>query len=165
MKRIAARLLPLALLLLGGCQVVSQIAAAGAGGAAAAATGNPAIGIAVGVGVDAGLDATVLYVGRKRQEAEQDAITGEAATMQPGERRPWAVHHIIPIGNEHGVVEVVREIPNRLTACKELAFSVDSGDGTALRRRWYSTDACRDGERWRWALAEPAVPRWGALQQ
>lgn len=161
----AARLAPLVLLLLGGCNLASQVVAAGAGGAAAGATGNPVVGIAVGVGVNAGIDAAFNYIGRKRQQAEQDAITAEAVTMQPGQWRPWQVRHIIPVGNEHGMVQVVRDIPNRLTACKELAFSVDTGEGKSFARRWYSTDACNDGKRWKWALAEPAVPRWGALQQ
>ncbi len=84
--------------------------------------------------------------------------------MQPGERRPWEIRHIVPIGNEHGEVTVVRAIPSPLTLCKELVFSVDTGKDTALTREWYTTDACRDGGRWKWALAEPATERWGALQ-
>ena len=55
-----------------------------------------------------------------RTEAEQDAIASEVATMAPGERRPWHIDHTIPIGNEHGEVRVTRDIPNRLTPCKEL---------------------------------------------
>jgi len=23
---------------------------------------------------------------------------------------------------------------------------------------------CRDGDKWKWASAEPATPRWGSLQ-
>jgi hypothetical protein len=163
----AARLLPclaLSLPLLCGCQFAGDLVAAGAGGASAAATANPAVGIAVGVGVNAGIDATFAYVGRKWQQAEQDAIAADVATMQPGERRPWKVSHIIPVGNEHGEVAVVRAIATPLTLCKELAFSVDSGSGAALTRHWYVTDACRDGERWKWSLAEPATERWSALQ-
>jgi hypothetical protein len=159
-----APLLPAVLLLLSGCQFVNQLVAAGAGGAAAAATGNPVVGIAVGVGVNAGIDAALNYTARKWQQGEQDALADEVATMQPGERRPWKIEHFIPIGDEHGEVEVVRLITNPLTECKELVFSVQSGDGAAIRQDWYTTDACRDGERWKWSLAEPAAERWGALQ-
>jgi hypothetical protein len=162
--RAALRLLPLALLLLGGCRLAGDLVAAGAGGGAAAATANPAVGVAVGVGVNAGIDATFDWIARKRQQAEQDAIAGEVAAMQPGDRRPWKVRHVIPIGNEHGEVAVVRVIANSLTLCKELAFSVDEGSGASMKRQWYTTDACRDGERWKWSLAEPATKRWGTLQ-
>jgi hypothetical protein len=93
-------------------------------------------------------------------------------------------------GDEHGVVEVTRLIPNALAACKGVAFSVDTGDeakdagggtkdasgrtadggtketsdGTKLSRHWYTTFACLDGKQWKWALAEPATERWDALQ-
>ena len=80
-----------------------------------------------------------------------------------GEQRPWKVEHIVPIGNEHGQVKVVRAIDAPLTLCKELVFSVESGRDAALERDWYTTDVCRDGERWKWSLAEPATERWGAL--
>ena len=147
-----------------GCQLTGELVAAGAGGASAAATANPAVGIAVGVGVNAGIDATFAYIQRKRQQAEQDAIVGEAATMRPGERRPWKIDHVIPIGNEHGEVVVVRDIPNALAPCKQLAFSVDTGSGATTAHHWYTTDACQDARRWKWALAEPATERWGTLQ-
>lgn len=147
-----------------GCQTAGELVAAGAGGASAAATANPAVGIAVGIGVNAGIDATFAYIQRKRQRAEQDAIAAEIATMQPGEQRSWKIDHVIPVGNEHGMVVVVRDIPNALAPCKELAFSVDSGGGEKLTRHWYTTDACQDTRRWKWALAEPATERWGTLQ-
>ena len=51
-----------------------------------------------------------------------------------------------------------------LTLCKELVFSVDSGDGGDVKRELYATQACLQGERWKWALAEPTVERWGSLQ-
>jgi hypothetical protein len=147
-----------------GCRFAGDLLAAAAGGASAAATANPAVGFAVGVGVQAGIDATVNYIARKRQQAEQDAIAGEVATMEIGERRPWKIEHDIPIGNEHGAVEVTRAIATSLTLCKELVFSVESGGDPPATRNWFTTQACRDGDRWKWALAEPAVERWGALQ-
>jgi hypothetical protein len=147
---------------LGGCRFAGELVAAAAGGATGAATANPVVGIAVGVAVNSGIDATVSYITRKRQQAEQDAIAGEIATMQVGQRRPWKIEHDIPIGNEHGEVEVTRTIATPLALCKELVFSVDSDGGE--KQAWYSTEACRQGEQWKWALAEPAVERWGSLQ-
>ena len=159
-------LLPVLLLLplLGGCQLMGELVGAGAGGASAAATANPAVGIAVGVGVNAGIDATVAWIGRKRQGSEQDAIAEAVATMQPGEQRPWHIHYFLSFGDEHGMVTVVRPVPNALAPCKEVAFSVDAGSGNEQTRQWYVTEACDDGGRWKWAAAEPATERWGALQ-
>jgi hypothetical protein len=151
-------------LALDGCRFVGELAGAAAGGASASATANPLVGIAVGVAVNTGIDATVDYIVRKRQQAEQDAIAGEVATMQVGDRRPWKIEHDIPIGNEHGEVQVTRVIATRLTLCKELAFSVASGSGPTETQHWYTTNACQNGDHWKWALAEPAAERWGSLQ-
>jgi hypothetical protein len=107
-----------------------------------AATANPAVGIAVGVGVQAGMDATISYFLRKRQQAEQDAIATEVATMDDGELRPWKIEHDIPIGNEHGEVQVTRVFSTPLTSCKEIAFSVESGGSPATSQN-YTTTACR----------------------
>jgi hypothetical protein len=154
-------LLPiLSLIALGGCRFSGELVAAAAGGASGAATANPAVGIAVGIAVNSGINATVDYITRKRQQAEQDAIAGEVATMSLGDRRPWKIKHDIPIGNEHGEVQVTRMINTPLTLCKELVFSVDHGE----QRDWYTTQTCRQGERWKWALAEPTIERWGSLQ-
>lgn len=165
-RTLLLRLPPIALMLvaLGGCRFAGDLVSAAAGGASAAATANPAVGIAVGVAVNSGIDATFAYILRKRQQAEQDAIASEIATMAPGERRPWRIDHTIPIGNEHGEVRVTRDIPNRLTSCKELVFSVESGEPEEANQAWYTTQACRNGARWKWALAEPATERWESLQ-
>ena len=155
---------PLLLIALGGCRFTGQLVAAAAGGASGAATANPAVGIAVGVAVNSGIDAAFAYAGRKWQQGEQDALAAEVATMRVGEQRAWAVHHIIPIGNEHGAVEVTRDIVTPLTTCKELVFSVESAKGEDVRKSWYMTQACQDGAQWKWALAEPATGRWDLLQ-
>jgi hypothetical protein len=84
--------------------------------------------------------------------------------MDVGDRRPWKIRHDIPIGNEHGEVQVTRVIATPIALCKELIFSVDSGSGEDLKRALYTTQACQDGRQWKWALAEPAVERWGSLQ-
>lgn len=157
-------LFPCMLLALEGCRFAGELAGAAAGGAAAGASANPLVGVAVGVAVNSAVDATTNYIVRTRQQAEQDAIAAEVATMNVGDRRSWRIRHDIPIGNENGEVQVTRVITTPLALCKELAFSVDSGSGPDLKRAWYTTQACEDGQHWKWALAEPAVERWGSLQ-
>lgn len=152
---------PLVLVALTSCRTGGELVAAAAGGASAAATANPALGIAIGISVNASIDAGVNYFARKRQQAEQDAIASEVATMQEGDRRPWKIEHDIPIGNEHGTVEVVRSFATPLTLCKDLVFSVEQSKEPP---HWYATQACQDGDVWKWSLAEPAVERWDALQ-
>lgn len=160
-------LLPLfscVLITLGGCRFSGELVGAAAGGASAAASANPLVGVAVGVAVNSAVDATTDYIVRKRQQAEQDAIATQVATMSEGDRRPWEIKHDIPIGNEHGVVQITRVIATPIALCKELVFSVDSGSDDALKRAWFATQACQDGQHWKWALAEPAAERWGSLQ-
>jgi len=41
---------------------------------------------------------------------------------------------------------------------------VEEGAVEAVRRQWLLTTACRQGEAWKWAAAEPATERWGSLQ-
>ncbi|HEY7577676.1 MAG TPA: hypothetical protein VH855_08775 [Acetobacteraceae bacterium] len=162
--RVFLPLFPFILIALGGCRFVGELAGAAAGGATAAASANPLVGIAVGVAVNSAIDATTNYVTRKRQQAEQDAIAAEVATMDVGDHRPWQIRHDIPIGNEHGEVRVTRVIATPIAVCKELLFSVESGSSDASKRAWYATQACEQGQHWKWALAEPAVERWGSLQ-
>jgi hypothetical protein len=100
---------------------------------------------------------------RKRQQAEQDAIATEVATMDDGDRRPGKIEHDIPIGDEHGEVDVTRVFNTALTSCKEIVFSVET-DETPASKLTYTIEVCRNGERWKWALAEPAVERWGVLE-
>jgi hypothetical protein len=146
------------------CKSTGQIAGLVAGGATGGATGNPAIGFAVGIAVDAGTTWAVRYYGRERQGAEQDAIAAVAGELPVGTKADWKINHTIPIGDEHGRLEVTREIDTKLAPCKELAFSVDEGDEKAPKRHWYITSICRSDQTWQWAAAEPAVPRWGYLQ-
>lgn len=152
--------LSLVLVALCGCRFTGAIVGAAAGGASGAATANPVVGVAVGVAVDSAIDASFAYFQRKRQQAEQDAITEQVSTMRVGDRRSWKIEHDIPIGNEHGEVEVTNLIATPLTLCKGLAFSVQSH----TEQHWYTTQACNDGSRWKWSLAEPATERWEPLQ-
>jgi hypothetical protein len=159
-----AALVLAAVLLAAGCENVATIAGVASGSASGAATGNPAIGFAVGIGVSAGANFLGRYVARVRAGAEQDVIAETAGRLPVGGEAPWAVHHTIPIGNEHGVLRVIDFITTPIAVCKEVVFSVNGGsDPTAARER-YGVDVCRDPQGWKWATAEPAVARWGLLQ-
>jgi hypothetical protein len=160
-----AAVLPLLLLpCLAGCTSLPPITAVITGGAAGAASGNPAVGFAVGVATDAAANYGVRWYGRSRQNATQDAIAGVAGPLPVGTTADWRIDHFIPLGNEHGTLQVVRLIANPLADCKEVVFSVDSGHAPKLHQDWYDASVCRQAERWKWASAEPAVPRWGYLQ-
>jgi hypothetical protein len=163
-RRRLAPVLATALLLLAGCKAAPRLVGLASGVAAGAATANPAVGFAVGVTTDAATRAGVQFFGRSRQRAEQDAIAAAAANLGVGDRTTWRIEHYVPVGNEHGELEVVRLIDNPLAPCKEIAFSVAAGDGPAAPRSWYTTTLCRQDETWKWAEAEPAVERWGYLQ-
>jgi hypothetical protein len=156
------RLAPLLLLpVLGACSSsVSDIVGLAVGGGAGAATANPAVGFAVGVGVQAGVDELAKWYQRSRAHGEQDTIAEAAGLAPPGTPEPWAVHHTIPIGDEHGQFLVTREFATPLATCREVVFLVESGK----EARPFTTTVCRDTEGWRWAAAEPAVARWGYLQ-
>ena len=45
-----------------------------------------------------------------------------------------------------------------------MVFSVDRATKAGPDRAFYTTMVCRDGAAWKWASAEPATERWGALQ-
>jgi hypothetical protein len=153
------------MVLLAGCSsTTTQFAAVVTGGVAGAASGNPIVGFAVGVAFDAGATYVIRYYGRTRQGSEQDAIAEVAGQLPVGTEAAWKIEHTIPIGDEHGHLRIVREIDSPLAACKEVAFSVDEGKGDKLKRAWFTSDICKQSERWKWASAEPAVERWGFLQ-
>lgn len=157
MRRLSVALL---VSLLGGCNVVSDVAGIAAGGGASAVTGNPAVGFAVGLGVRAGVDALRKYLVRQRQAGEQDAIAASAGAAPLNEERAWEIRHTIPIDNARGTLLVTREFVTPLTTCREVVFAVVDGTDRSL----FTTTLCRRAEGWAWAAAEPAVDRWGALQ-
>ena len=148
---------------LAGCASVGDVTGAVAGLVSGAATANPAVGISVGVAVRAGTNEAVRAVSRSRQRNEQDAIAAVAAALEAGESAPWAVDQHVT-GDAYGEVQVLRVIDTPLATCKELLFSVASGDEESGPPAWFTTTACRQGERWKWAAAEPAVERWFNLQ-
>lgn len=159
----APRLAVLALLAavsVSGCKSIGDIAGVTAAAGSGSASVNPAVGIAVGIAVRSGVNALVDYLDRRRHQGEQDAIAAVAGAAPVGTARAWEIRHTLPIGNEHGFLQPVREIVTPLTTCREIAFTVVDGD----ERDLLTTMLCREADGWRWALAEPAVARWGALQ-
>ncbi|RZT29042.1 hypothetical protein [Cupriavidus agavae] len=145
---------------LSGCSSVGDVAGAVAGVAAGTASANPAVAIGVAIGVKAATDATAKYVFRTWHTAEQDSIAAIIGTTPPGTAAPWEIRHRIPYENRQGTVRVVREIRSALADCREALFSVEEDKET----RWFQVVACRQETGWKWASAEPAVPRWGSLQ-
>ncbi|UFN51027.1 hypothetical protein LPC08_10645 [Roseomonas sp. OT10] len=151
------------LLALCGCQALPQVTGAVTAIASGGVTANPAVGLAVGVVTTAATDVAVKYYGRSRQDATQQAIAEVAGPLPSGRQASWRIRHSIPIGNEHGEVAVVRDIPNPLAPCREIVFSVADGEEAASPRLWFASHICRQAGGWRWASVEPAVERWGSL--
>ena len=157
-------LLALAAVPLAGCNSIGGIAGATTGTAAAVGSGNPAVGILIGVGTKAVADEALRRLSRRWSGAEQYALAHAIGGTGVGEAKPWEVRHVPAVGNKRGEVRVLRAVETPLADCKEALFSVVSGEGTEAARQWFLTSACRQGERWKWAAAEPATERWGSLQ-
>jgi hypothetical protein len=142
---------------------------AGIGGAALAAkvTSNAAVATGLGLGVLAAAKAGVQYSQRVAHTASQDKIAAAAGPLAVGGVGTWTSTHTVPIeDDEHGRVTVSRLISTGPLDCKEIVFSVDQ---TATDKRpadsaFYVAAVCRSDNQWKWASAEPATPRWGALQ-
>jgi len=146
------------------CGAVADLTGAVTGGVAAVATANPIVGYGIGIGVRAVTTTAINYAVRRRQQAAQDEVAAVIGALEPGETRSWKIEHDIPIGNEHGEVRLVRTVDSALATCREALFSVASGGAPDAPRQWFLTTACRQGDRWKWAAAEPAAERWGSLQ-
>ena len=153
-------------LALAGCSSVGGLAGAVAGITPGAATANPAVGIAVSVGVKAATDAGIQHATRTLQAQEQDLIAAIAGNLPVGARRDWRMQRSIPYGNKHGELQVTRILDTPLAQCRDVAFSVavDDAPPDQPAAQWYTTSICLQVNGWKWAAAEPAVPRWGALQ-
>jgi hypothetical protein len=160
----------LALFLLPGCQAVlteTTSAVAGIGGASVAQGlgANAALTTGIGLGVQALGRAGLQYAQRKTHGAAQDRIAGAAGPLPVGGTAAWKTNHTVPVEpNERGQVAVSRVISTGTLDCKEIVFSVEEGSGAKLTRAFYLAAVCRDGTGWKWASAEPATERWGALQ-
>jgi hypothetical protein len=149
---------------LSGCTAVSTVTGIAAGVATGTVTGNPAIGASVAIAAKAGVDEAGKYASRRSQHDEQDAIATAAGNIRVGEIGTWQVKHKLTRSVDHGEVRVLRVIRTPLTACKEVLFSVLKEQGERTSPSWFKTNTCHNGEQWKWALAEPAVERWGNLQ-
>lgn len=149
---------------LSGCQSSSIGGATGAvvGTLSGAATANPVAGYAIGVTVQAAVDATVKYVLREWKNDQQNVMANAAGELPIGQVRQWQIQHSLPVGNERGGIQVVRDIDTPLTRCREVLFTIEQEDAPASA---YTSMICRqlDGQ-WKWAAAEPAVARWNGLQ-
>jgi hypothetical protein len=160
----------LALVLLGGCtSVLTEGTAAGAGAAGAAiahgVTNNAGVTTGIGLGVEAAARAGLQYAERRIHRTEQDHIAAVAGRLPVGSVAAWNVVHEVPIeANEHGRVVVSRVLSGAGFQCKEIVFSVDHTLEHGTTSEFYTATVCRDGDRWKWATAEPATERWGALQ-
>ncbi len=154
----------------GGCSsLLTEGTSAGAGivGAAAAhaVTHNAGVTTGIGLGVQAAARAGLQYAERKVHETEQDRIAAVAGALAVGAVAEWRVVHEIPIEpNEQGEVTVSRDLGDEFFTCKEIIFSVDHEEKRGRQRDFYTAHVCRDGTQWKWATAEPATERWGALQ-
>jgi flavin-binding protein dodecin len=155
---------------LGGCtSLVTEGSSAGAGIAGAAiahgVTHNAAVTTGIGLGVQAAARAGLQYAERKVHQTEQDTIAAAAGSLPVGAVAHWQIVHDIPIeADEHGEVTVSRALGDAEFACKEIVFSVDHEEKAGTTREFYTAHVCRDGTQWKWATAEPATERWGALQ-
>lgn len=157
---------------LSGCSsLYSEGATAGAGiaGAALAAkvTSNAAVATGIGLGAVAAARAGVQYSERVVHTNTQDGIAKIAGPLDVGAVAPWSVTHSFPIeDDEHGRVTVSRAISTGALDCKEIVFSVDqpATKNVPATSAFYVASICRDGDNWKWASAEPATERWGALQ-
>lgn len=155
---------------LGGCtSLLTEGSSAGAGIAGAAiahgVTRNAGVTTGIGLGVQAATRAGLQYVERRVHGVEQDRIAAAAGPLPIGGVAQWQVVHDIPIeADQHGEVTVTQAWKGLGFDCKEIVFSVDRTMKHGRDRHFYVADVCRDKARWRWATAEPATSRWGALQ-
>lgn len=154
---------------LGGCQeLLTEGSSAGAGVAAAAIAervgGGAAVTTGIGLGTLAAARAGTAYALRRAHAEEQDRIAAVAGELPVGGVARWRSPTLPVELGDSGAVTVSRVISSGELDCKEIVFSVEDGPTEAPRRSFYTAAICRDGERWRWASAEPATARWGALQ-
>ena len=155
---------------LGGCSSLfneGAATAAGVGGTAiaGAVTRNATVASGIGLGVLAAGQAGVKAVERSYHGDQQDKIAGVAGALKVGQVAHWqSRHHIELEPDQGGRVTVSRVIGAADLDCKEIVFTVDEIKNKATTSEFYVATICKDAARWRWASAEPATPRWGALQ-
>ncbi|MDJ0390489.1 hypothetical protein QMO56_20465 [Roseomonas sp. E05] len=170
-----------ALLALPGCNAFLSEGTADVAGLAGAAlstavTDNGAVAAGIGLGVQSVARAGLQYTQRRLQRAEQDSIAAAAGPLTVGQVAGWSIAHTVPIADDHqGQVTVSRDIGGLGLACREIVFSVETLErpkpgqpaptpAEVPERGFYTAVICRNGTQWKWASAEPATERWGALQ-
>lgn len=157
-------------LLLGGCQSLvregtADVAGIGGAALATAVTDNGAVATGIGLGVRSLANAGLQYTERRLQRQQQDTIAAVAGPLPVGQVASWSAEYTVPMhADEKGQVTVVRDIGAAALRCREIIFSVDTVEGSKPQRAFYTAAICRNGETWKWASAEPATERWGALQ-
>lgn len=155
---------------LSGCNSLlteGSASAAGVGGAALATivTKNAAVATGIGLGVQAAARAGLQYSQRQIHGQQQDVIAQLAGALQVGGVTDYAYTPSVPIEDAvKGRVTVSRVISTNVLSCKEIIFSVDTEENNQPNSAFYIANICRDGKQWKWASAEPATERWGALQ-
>ena len=143
----------------------SEVAAIAGAAGAATVTNSAVVATGVGFGVEGAADAGIKALQRRVRRRQQDAVATVAGSLGEGEVGRWETTASVPFeGDAAGEVVVSRLFGTERFACKEIVFSVETPSPEFLQRDFYTTTVCRDGERWRWASAEPATSRWGALQ-
>lgn len=144
----------------------ADVAGIAGAGIAGAVTKSPAGAAGIGLGVAALANAGLQYVERDVHSTEQDNIAAAAGKLLPGETGRWSVSHKLPIESDaQGELVVTRLIGSTAFRCKEIVFSVETeAKDNAIERAFYTATVCQDGDTWKWASAEPATARWGALQ-
>lgn len=162
--------LALLALLAAGCTKNGEVAGSVAGGlggvAVSGLTSNPAVGYAIGLGLRTAVSAALSNWFRGLRHDEQEAIATAAGEMQPGESRPWKIGHGLPFHwqDSEGRMAVTRVIENPLADCREVLFSIAGEKPDDPPEGAFIATTCHQAEGWKWASAEPAVERWGALQ-
>lgn len=146
-------------------QGTADVAAIGGATAAAAVTDSAALATGIGLGVEGLASAGLELVQRRVHQTEQEAIAAAAGPLGAGELGRWGSRQRSPLEpGRQGEVVVARAFGSERFRCKEVVFSVEELTEQFVQRDFYTTTICQDGEVWRWASAEPATSRWGALQ-
>ena len=142
----------------------SDVAGVIGGTAATALTSSPAAAAAAALGAQAGARTGVKHAQRNIHRDAQDLIAQAAGDLKIGQVGTWNTRDRALERAQQGRVTVSRVISSAGMQCKEIIFSVDTAVEGTPQSAFYLTAICRDGAKWRWASAEPATERWGALQ-
>jgi hypothetical protein len=158
------------ILMLAGCsdfltEGTADLAGVGGAAAAHAVTSNATVTTAIGLGVTSIALSALKSEERAVHGAEQDRIAEAAGPLPVDTVGTWSVNHSVPIeDDEKGEVVVSRDVGAADLHCREIVFSVDTKQDGQPARAFYTATICLDGTHWKWASAEPATSRWGALQ-